>query len=494
MVTGLTNGTAYTFTVTATNALGAGAASSTSASVTPATVPGAPSALQGIVGSRTISIAFTAGANNGAAMTNFDYSLDGGATWVPARPAILTSPVTISGLSVNTTYSVILRGVNDVGAGLVSAPVSVTTANVPDAPTSLVPSASGTSVTVAFDGGSDNGWAIVNYWYSLDDGATWAALFPAITTSPVVISGLTSGSTHKIRLRAESSVGEGPWSDVIVVTIPAAPAPPTGVMATEISAGSVVVSWTPGAANGSPITSYTVTAAPGGATCQTSTTTCTIGALSVSTSYSFTVTATNAIGTSLPSDPSAGTTTTPATPIAVSATVHPGGTTATIRWSAPAGGGTAVSGFRAWSLQDPTVECFSGGAGISCAIPGLEFGVEYTFVVQALNLAGASAASEVSEPIKATPLAPGVPRILSISIGSTSITVKLAAGGGGPITSYAVLVAAPGVSRSCAAPATAPMCTIEGLDVATAYSVSARAMNPSSDSAWSDPISVDTTP
>ena len=41
-MSGLTNGTPYTFTVTATNGVGTGPASAASAPATPATVPGAP--------------------------------------------------------------------------------------------------------------------------------------------------------------------------------------------------------------------------------------------------------------------------------------------------------------------------------------------------------------------------------------------------------------------------------------------------------------------
>jgi len=61
-----------------------------------------------------------------------------------------------------------------------------------------------------------------------------------------------------------------------------------------------VVSWTaPDNNGGSPITKYTVTASPGGKTvAATGVTTATVTGLKNGTSYTFTVTATNAIGTS----------------------------------------------------------------------------------------------------------------------------------------------------------------------------------------------------
>src|SRR5207245_4784400 len=64
-LTGLTPGTAYTFSVVAPNAAGAGAASLASNSVTPFTVPGAPTAVSATAGNASATISWTAPASNG---------------------------------------------------------------------------------------------------------------------------------------------------------------------------------------------------------------------------------------------------------------------------------------------------------------------------------------------------------------------------------------------------------------------------------------------
>src|SRR5207237_7294973 len=71
-VTGLTNGTAYTFTVHATNAAGDSAESSPSSSVTAADVPGAPAIGTATAGNAQASVAVTdPTADGGSALTGY---------------------------------------------------------------------------------------------------------------------------------------------------------------------------------------------------------------------------------------------------------------------------------------------------------------------------------------------------------------------------------------------------------------------------------------
>jgi hypothetical protein len=118
-------------------------------------------------------------------------------------------------------------------------------------------------------------------------------------------------------------------------TTPAAtkPGAPTGV---SVIAGNTeaTVSWTAGSNGGSAITGYKVTATPGGMTATTTGAThATVTGLTNGTAYTFTVTATNAKGTSVASEastevtPSGPTTTTTPAPTSTTTTSAPTSTT-----------------------------------------------------------------------------------------------------------------------------------------------------------------------
>jgi hypothetical protein len=104
-----------------------------------------------------------------------------------------------------------------------------------------------------------------------------------------------------------STVSTTPTAATISICLPdTAPATPTAVVAAAED-GRAVVSWTaPAGDGGSAITGYTVRTSPGEWTATTTgATSATVTGLNNGTSYTFTVTASNVIGTSPPSAPSA---------------------------------------------------------------------------------------------------------------------------------------------------------------------------------------------
>ena len=174
--------------------------------------------------------------------------------------------------------------------------VAPTTA--PAAPTSLSATPGNGSASVAFTAGSDGGSAITNYKYQVDGGA-WTALSPAVTTSPVTIPGLTSGTQYSIKLRAINSIGEGTASAAVTVTsAPEAPAAPTSLSATPGN-GSASVAFTAGSDGGSAITNYKYQVDGGAWTALSpavTTSPVTIPGLANGTQYSIKLRAVNSIG------------------------------------------------------------------------------------------------------------------------------------------------------------------------------------------------------
>lgn len=78
--------------------------------------PNAPTALGVAPGNARLTVAFTAPSDDGgSAITDYEWTTDGGATWHSAGRT--TSPVTITGLTNGTEYTVKLRAVNANGNG-----------------------------------------------------------------------------------------------------------------------------------------------------------------------------------------------------------------------------------------------------------------------------------------------------------------------------------------------------------------------------------------
>jgi len=89
-----------------------------------ATAPAAPTLNTFTAGDRRVTVAFTAGADNGAAITDYEYSLNGGSY---TSAGTTTSPFTITGLSGRTAYSVTIKARNSMGLSTASSSLSVTT-------------------------------------------------------------------------------------------------------------------------------------------------------------------------------------------------------------------------------------------------------------------------------------------------------------------------------------------------------------------------------
>jgi uncharacterized repeat protein (TIGR02543 family) len=482
-ITGLTNGGSYTFTVAAINGVDTSAFSTSSASATPAAAPGAPTGLQVLAGDTSTVVSFNPPADDGGnPITSYLITASNGATCTAIAPA---TSCKISGLTNGTSYTFTAQAINDIGTGVASAtsPTSVP-AGLPTPPTTLSATIGDGQVSVTFSGTGTNGSAITNYTVIAEPGG----LTGNSSSSPVTVLGLTNGVAYTFRVIATNGVGDSESSTATVTATPAtAPGSPTSVSAVDGN-GTARVSFTAPTDNGgAPITGYTVTASPGGATCSApaNATSCVVSGLSNGSAYTFTVVAQNGAGTSQPSGSSNSVTPLgpPGAPT-ITAAVR-GDTKATITLTQPSdNGGSAITHY--------VITIQPGGQTITTSsstteITGLTNGTLYTFTAAAVNGVGTGSASNAMTSRPAgTPNAPTVVGGLPAN-NRAVIEFSGATGNGAPITDYIVTVVETGDTVT----GTSSPITVYGLTNGTPYTftvTTVTSVGPSAPSAISDPI------
>lgn len=305
-VRGLTNGISYSFKVTAKNLKTTGPASIASLAVTPATTPSAPTDVIGTSGNKEVVVSWTAPTlTGGSAITSYT---------VTSSPlsqtciALTASSCTVTGLENGTSYTFTVSASNSIGVG----PASIASGTVtpmptaPSLPTNVVVDIAIGRATVSWDAPlSDGGSVVTGYTVTAyrdlktctTDGAT-----------SCTFTGLANGAEYAFAVVAKNAIGESVASELSVwKTLPNTPYYPSIPI---VTAGdeSVTATWrAPKFDRGSPVTGYTVTSSPEGKTCTTTgDLTCTVTGLTNGTTYTFSVTATNAVGVGLPSANSLG--------------------------------------------------------------------------------------------------------------------------------------------------------------------------------------------
>jgi hypothetical protein len=477
-IKGLTDGTSYTFKVSASNSNGAGPASAESNAVTPTglSAPGAPTevAASPATGQALVSWAQPS-SNGGSSITGYTITPYVGATaQTPVEVAGSATSAVVKGLTNGVGYTFTITATNAIGSGSPSAPSAAVTpqdtifdfaspATIDSgdpASTELgvkfsseaygavtgirfykaaantgahigsLWSASGTLLASAtFAGESASGWQQV-YFSSpvyILPGTTYVAAYLApkghysissaafasvgvsnpplqALANPLSANGVFSYSSSSVFPTATNSATNY-WVDADFAPAPV-PGQVTNVSATAGN-GVANVTWN-APAGGGPVTTYTVTPYIG-SEAQTATTvngsppatSAKITGLTNGTAYTFVVTASNPNGAGAASEHSNTVTPTAVTPPSAptGVTANAASAQAQVSWTAPSNnGGSSITGYTitpyVGASAQTSVEV--GASTTSAIVKGLTNGTSYTFTVAATNSAGSGPASSAS--------------------------------------------------------------------------------------------------
>ncbi|MDO8342729.1 MAG: DUF4347 domain-containing protein [Cellvibrio sp.] len=379
VVTGLTNGVAYTFTVTADNVAGTGSASAASNSVTPAAI-------------QTITFANPGAQNFGTAPT-LSATADSGLTpvFTSSTPAVCT--ITGVGALTFVTAGTCTINADQAGNGSYLPATQVirsfsVDAVVPGAPTAATASAGNAQAAVSFSAPAFTGGVVItSYTVTANPGGATAAG----ASSPITVTGLTNGTPYTFTVTATNSVGAG------VASTASAPVTPMGTQTITFgNPGTQTLGTSPSltasASSGltpvfSSATTGVCTITSGGALTLISVGTCTI---EVNQAGNASYQAAPEVSRSFNVEPAL-----PGAPTAVAAVASDA--SATVTFIAPVNnGGSAITGYTVTASPGGIT---ATGTASPISVTGLTNGTAYSFRVSATNAAGTGTLSTASNTV-----------------------------------------------------------------------------------------------
>jgi outer membrane protein OmpA-like peptidoglycan-associated protein len=247
-VEGLTNGTSYTVTVAAINAVGSGANSSATGALVPAAAAMAVTNAYAIPGDGTVDLYFAAIADEGlggGTFTRYEiYRRAAGTSWPGTATTTGTTQgsgelsQSYSGLANGTSYEFKIVVITSANSSEISGNTTFVTefpSTVPTAPRDLGVIGTGLLGTVSWSlPASDGGAAINSYSVTFNNGATCGSVVIDATTNvgTCTISGFAYATTYTVTVYAVNRMGNGAIATSNYVTgadpNPPAPAPTPG--------------------------------------------------------------------------------------------------------------------------------------------------------------------------------------------------------------------------------------------------------------------------
>ena len=481
-VTGLTNGTSYSFAVRAVN--GAAATVSATPTVTSVAVPAAPTDLTAEAGDTQATLSWTNPNNN--SISFYQVSSDGGTNYDPIEESdAATTSHTVGELTGGAEYSFAVRAVNEKGTG---AAATKTETPLFAAPTNLGAAVGDGQVTLGWDDPDNDN--ISGYEVSSNGGTSYSAIGGSgASTTRHTVTGLTNDMSYSFKVRAVNDSVTGVAATVSAtptVTSVAVPAAPSNLQA---SAGDTQATLSWDDAGDTTITGYQVSSDDGRnysaiSGSDANTISHTVTGLTNGTEYSFKVRAVNEAGTGAPATVTA----TPlfAAPKKLGSAAGDG--QVTLRWDDP--GDTTITGYEVSSeagLWGYSVISGSGASTTSHTVTGLtnDTDYDYTFAVRAVN---GAAAFVWATPTVTSVAVPAAPSNLTATAGGGQVTLSWVAPQNDDISGYQY--SQDGGTRFRVAYRSDEDTTshvAKGLTGGTEYSFLVRAVNEAGTGAWSDP-------